>query len=96
VVGFAYITFMCTVDIPMYVSRWLADEAGGREYLSLGQGLRDVWSRRCVTFAWEEWRTEVPWMSLYFSVAVWCSIALAHTPCFAPKPAFATCDGDAR
>jgi hypothetical protein len=88
VLGVAYVTFMCMVDIPMYVSRWLADEASGREYLSLGQGLWDVWSRRNVTFAWEEWRTEMPWMSLYFSVAVWWSIALVHAPLVEAKPTF--------
>src|SRR5262249_2545952 len=36
IIGIAYVAFMCTVDIPMYVSRWLADEANGRLYLSLG------------------------------------------------------------
>jgi hypothetical protein len=85
VVGVAYIAFMCTVDVPMYVTRWLADEARGREYLSLGQGLWDVRSRWTVTFAWEEWRTEIPWMSLYFSVGVWCSIALIHAPRLEPE-----------
>jgi len=87
-VGVAYVTFMCTVDIPMYVSRWLADEASGRAYLSVGSGLWDAWSRRSITFAWEAWRTEIPWMTLYFSVAVWCSIALAHVPLIAPKRVF--------
>jgi hypothetical protein len=85
VLGVAYLIFMGTVDIPMYVSRWLADEAQGREYLSLGQGLRDILALRSVTFSWEAWRAEMPWMSLYFSVAVWCSIALVHVPRFAPK-----------
>jgi hypothetical protein len=80
VLGVAYVTFMCTVDVPMYVSRWQADEASGRPYLSLSQGLQDAWSRRVVTFSWEEWRTEVPWMTLYFTVAVWWSLALVHVP----------------
>jgi hypothetical protein len=88
VLGVAYVAFMCTTDIPMYLTRWLADEANGRQYLALGQGLEDVWSRRNVTFAWSEWRTEVPWMSLYFSVAVWWSIALAHVPRFEPRLRF--------
>ena len=73
-----YVTFMCTVDIPMYVSRWLADEANGREYLSLRQGLWDVGSRWIVTHSWDEWNPEMPWMSLYFSVGVWFSLALVH------------------
>src|SRR5262249_4608167 len=55
VLGVAYVAFMATVDIPMYVSRWLADTVNGREYLTLSQGFDDVWSRRVVTFAWEEW-----------------------------------------
>jgi hypothetical protein len=86
VLGVAYVVFMCMVDVPMYVSRWQADEASGRQYLSLSEGLRDVWTRWKVTFDWEAWRTEMPWMSLYFSVCVWCSIALAHVPRIAPKP----------
>jgi hypothetical protein len=88
VLGIGYVLFMGTVDIPMYASRWLADEASGRQYLTLSQGLWDVWSRWHITYEWEHWRTEIPWMSLYFSVAVWCSIALAHVPLQArPRPA---------
>jgi hypothetical protein len=86
VLGVAYVAFMCTVDIPMYVARWQADEASGRVYLSLSQGLADTWSRRVITFDWETWRPEIPWMSLYFSVAVWWSLALVHAPWFGPKP----------
>ena len=40
--GIAYVAFMFLVDVPMYWSRWLADEASGRHYLSLTQGLLDV------------------------------------------------------
>ena len=80
VLGVGYVTFMCTVDIPMYLSRWLADQAAGREYLSLSQGFQDTWSRRVVTFEWEAWRPEIPWMTLYFSVCVWWSLALVHAP----------------
>jgi hypothetical protein len=80
--GVAYVVFMCTVDVPMYVSRWLADETNGREYLSLSQGLWDVGSRWKVTHTWDEWHPEIPWMSLYFSVGVWWSLALVHVPRF--------------
>jgi hypothetical protein len=78
VLGMGYVAFMCIVDIPMYVSRWLADRAAGREYLSLGQGLWDAGSRWIVTHSWDEWNPEIPWMSLYFSVGVWFSLALVH------------------
>jgi hypothetical protein len=40
--------------------------------------------RRCtVTREWAAWRQDVPWLTLYFTVAVWISIALAHLPAFA-------------
>jgi hypothetical protein len=78
--GAGYVAFMCMVDVPMYLSRWLADEASGRAYLTLGQGLQDAWARRSITFEWDAWQPEIPWMTLYFSVGVWCSIALAHAP----------------
>jgi hypothetical protein len=26
--------------------------------------------------AWEVWREEVPWMTLYFSIGVWTSLAM--------------------
>jgi hypothetical protein len=76
--GLAYVVFMFLVDVPMYWSRWLADEATGRHYLSLAQGVLDVSGRWVVSHRWEDWKSEVTWMSLYFSVAVWISIALIH------------------
>ena len=78
--GIAYVAFMFLVDVPMYWSRWLADEASGRHYLSLGQGLLDTSGRWVVSQQWQVWKTEVLWMSLYFSIAVWLSIAFVHTP----------------
>ncbi|MDB5812581.1 MAG: hypothetical protein JWN94_4703 [Betaproteobacteria bacterium] len=83
VAGIAYIAFMFLVDVPMYWSRWLADEASGRLYLSLAQGLLDVSGRWVVSHRWEDWHSEMAWMSLYFSVAVWISIALVHAPALA-------------
>jgi hypothetical protein len=72
-----YLAFMTTVDVPMYLSRWRADQASGRAYLSPAQGLWDLTHRWVLTRQWSDWRTEIPWMTLYFSVAVWISIALA-------------------
>lgn len=80
VFGSAYVAFMTTVDVPMYLSRWLFDQAHGRMYLTLAEGLRDVSFRWVVTRGWEAWRTEIPWMSLYFTVTVWASIALMNMP----------------
>jgi hypothetical protein len=75
-----FVAFMCTVDVPMYLTRWLADEAAGRSYLTFPQGLHDLATRWVVTHALHDWREELVWMALYFSVAVWFSIALVHTP----------------
>jgi len=78
--GVAYVFFMFLVDVPMYWSRWTADQAIGRQYLSLAQGVLDIAGRCVVSHRWEDWQSEVTWMTLYFSVAVWISIALVHVP----------------
>ena len=80
VAGCVYVAYMFAMDVPMYWHRWLADEASGRSYLSLAQGLADLSARWVVSHRWQDWRSEVLWMSLYFSVAVWVSIALVHVP----------------
>jgi hypothetical protein len=82
IAGAAYVAFMLLVDVPMYWSRWIADEAIGRHYLTIAQGIHEVSIHRVVSYRWSDWKTEVPWMSLYFSVAVWLSIALIHAPAF--------------
>jgi hypothetical protein len=71
---------MFLVDVPMYWSRWVADGVSERHYLSIAQGVHDVAVRRVVSYRWADWKSEVLWMSLYFSVAVWLSIAFIHVP----------------
>ena len=51
------------------------------------EGLRDVSTRWVVTHDLAQWKDEIAWMSLYFSAAVWASLALcvfysldAHLP----------------
>jgi hypothetical protein len=78
--GVIYVAFMVLIDVPMYWSRWIADEAGGRHYLSVVQGLQDISGRSVVSYRWDDWKSEVAWMSLYFSVAVWVSVSLIHAP----------------
>ncbi len=85
--GLLYVAFMFSVDVPMYWARWMADEALGRHYLTIVQGLLDVSRRRVVSHDWLDWKNEVAWMSLYFSVAVWISISFIHAP--PPKPQLA-------
>lgn len=78
----AYAAYMFLVDVPMYWSRWIADEVNGRLYMSLEHGLRDVAERWVVSHHWADWQSELVWMSLYFSVGVWVSISLIHAPVF--------------
>lgn len=78
--GTLYAAYMFTVDVPMYWARWLADEAAGRSYPTLAAGIADAASRWHVSHDWAYWHSEVVWMTLYFSVAVWISIGLAHVP----------------
>jgi hypothetical protein len=84
-----YVAYMFAVDVPMYWERWVSDEAAGRAYLDVTQGLVDAGSRWVVTHSWDVWKTEVTWMTLYFSVAVWLSIALVHVPSLRSVPVVA-------
>ena len=70
---------MVTVDVPMYLSRWQGVPAGDGS-LPLDEGLRTLINRCMVVHEWSTWREDVPWLTLYFTVAVWISIALAHAP----------------
>ena len=76
-VGIAcYLAFLVVVDVPMYVKRWRIERAAGTPLLHPLVGLRDSATRWIVTHGSEHWREEIAWMSLYFSAAVWGSLAL--------------------
>lgn len=75
-----YVAFMATVDVPMYLSRLADDSANGKVYLGFIDGISDLNSRWVVTHEISAWRSEIPWMSLYFSFAVWVSLALCYVP----------------
>jgi hypothetical protein len=76
----SYVVFMSTVDVPIYFARWQAEVADGTQFLGFVSGLHDVAARWIVTHNIAQWHDEIAWMSLYFSVAVWISIALIHAP----------------
>src|SRR5712672_1774578 len=77
IIGIAgYLAFLMTIDVPMYLSRWRAEVADGGKLLRPLEGLRDVSTRWVVTHNFAEWKDEIAWMSLYFSAAVWASLAL--------------------
>jgi hypothetical protein len=94
----AYLAFLMTVDVPMYLNRWRSEAADGRKLLGPLEGLRDVTTRWVVTHDLAEWKDEIAWMSLYFSAAVWASLALCvcysldhQLPRYRTEPAVASC-----
>ena len=78
-----YLVFLAIIDVPMYVRRWQAEGADRSAPLSHLEGLWDASRRWVVTHDFTEWKDEIPWMSLYFSVAVWASLALCVCYAFA-------------
>jgi hypothetical protein len=76
-VGIAcYLAFLVVIDVPMYVKRWRIERAAGVPLLHPLVGLRDSATQWTVTHEFEHWKEEIAWMSLYFSAAVWGSLAL--------------------
>ncbi len=79
-----YLAFMVAVDVPMYLQRW---HASGDTVLPLAVGMAEV-LRRCVpTPAIAAWREDIPWLTSYFSLGVWLSIALVDAPALGVRPA---------
>jgi hypothetical protein len=98
----AYLAFLMTVDVPMYLGRWRAGLADGSKLLTPLEGLRDVSTRWVVTHDLAEWKDEMVWMSLYFSAAVWASLALCvfysledHLPRYRTEATVASWSSDA-
>jgi hypothetical protein len=90
-IGLGYVIYMFEVDVPMYWARWMSDLDQGRQFLSITQGWVEASGHWVVSHSWSDWKTEVIWMSLYFSVAVWISIGLIHVPSsFGPRNSLMT------
>jgi hypothetical protein len=82
-VGIAcYLAFLVMVDVPMYLNRWRVEHANGTPLLHPLEGLRDAATRWIVTHDYDHWKEEIAWMSLYFSAAVWASLALCVVSSF--------------
>jgi hypothetical protein len=72
----AYIVFMAAYVVPLYMRRWRA----GGAYLGMDEGLRQVLERCTVQRDWAHWQQDAAWLTPYFTVCVWMSIALAFVP----------------
>jgi hypothetical protein len=78
IAGTAYAGFIFFSDVPMYWSRWRADQRNNRRYLTIAAGITDTRRRWVLSHRWEDWKDEIVWMSLYFSFGVWSSISLIY------------------
>jgi hypothetical protein len=77
--GALYAAYIFVFDVPMYWSRYRADQTNGRNYFRIAEGIADACRRRIVSYNWQDWKHEIVWMSLYFSFGVWSSISLVYT-----------------
>jgi hypothetical protein len=80
VLAAAFVAFMTTVDVPMYLHRHADDMRAARAYFGLADGFRDLATRWIVTFRWSDWHEELAWMAGYFSAAVWLSLYMITVP----------------
>lgn len=76
----AFVAYVVGVDAPMYWRRHRHGRAHGQVYLRLDQGARDAWHRRVPSGNWAAWRADALWLTPYFSVGVWVSIAMVCVP----------------
>jgi hypothetical protein len=75
-----YVAFMLSYDVPMYLGRWQAGIPVGTDYPSFEVGLRQLLAKCTVTWEWSSWWQDAVWLSAYFTLAVWISIALPQMP----------------
>jgi hypothetical protein len=89
-----YLAFLITIDVPMYLSRWRHGLADGGKALHPLEGLRDASTRWVVSHDLAHWKDEIAWMSLYFTAAVWASLALCFIYTFEDMPRLRTAPVD--
>lgn len=72
-----FVTYVLTIDAPMYVRRYRDCRAQGRCYLNLASGARDAMIRRVPSRQWAAWKEDALWLTPYFSLGAWFSIGMA-------------------
>lgn len=80
VCSMGYVIFMITIDVPMYLARWEAAISSGQELRPLLDGIHLALQRCLIQQDWILWREDAVWLTLYFTIAVWISIVLPHSP----------------
>lgn len=72
-----FITYVLAIDAPMYLRRYRECQANGQCYLDLASGARDALYRRVPSRQWAAWKEDALWLTPYFSLGAWFSIAMA-------------------
>lgn len=68
-----FLIFMILVDIPMYVKRYL--KADKSKFLNIFDGVKTLFKCKKDN-SFEIWKKEIPWLTLYFTFAVWITILI--------------------
>jgi hypothetical protein len=76
----AFVAYALTVDVPMYWRRYRQGRARGQAYLRWHHGARDAWQRRVPDRRWSAWKADALWLTPYFSVGAWVSLAIVCVP----------------
>ena len=76
----AFVIYVLSVDAPMYWRRYQHGRSRGLTYMRLDHGARDAWRRRVRSGSWSAWKADALWLTPYFSVGVWISIAIVLVP----------------
>jgi hypothetical protein len=75
-----FVVYVLSVDVPMYWRRYQQGRANGLTYMPIHLGARDAWQRRVPSGSWDAWKADALWLTPYFSVGVWVSIAMVLVP----------------
>ncbi len=74
ILALIYVIFMMVIDVPLYVKKYKENKTG---YLNMKNGIKDTFS--CVkNDSYAMWKKEIPWISGYFTLAVFISIYLMN------------------
>lgn len=76
----AFVAYVVGVNAPMYWRRYQHGRSRGLAYKRLDHGARDAWWRWVRSGSWSVWKVDALWLTPYFSVGVWISIAIVLVP----------------
>lgn len=70
-----YVLFMVKHDIPMYIKRYRENKD---EPLNFIDGIKELSRCNKISQSYSDWKEEIPWLTLYFTFAVWFVIIILY------------------